>query len=142
MRLSRLAVLGVSLAGCGALTPSLVPVPRLAPDLTPPRDGSSAVVTSRTAGRGDVRGQVVDLRTGVALAGVRVTATGADGTAAEATTDAAGAFRLGRLSGVAALRADEACHAPLDARPGVGADTTATILVLLMPTDCGAGERQ
>lgn len=137
MPLPRVPALALVLlaSGCGVLTPSLVAVPRLAPDLTPARDGSSAVVTAREAGRG-VRGQVVDLQTGVALAGVRMTATGADGTAAEATTDAAGAFSLGRLSGIATLRAVEACHAPLDARPGVGADTTATVLVLMMPAGC------
>lgn len=128
-------------SGCGSLVPYRLAPARLMPDLSPDPESSVALVTARTAGAGAVEGRVLDRDTGAALAGVRLLATGADGATAEAQTDAEGAFRIARLSGVALLRADHACHAPLDARPGVGADTTATVLVLMMPADCGAPVR-
>ncbi|HEX8384945.1 MAG TPA: carboxypeptidase-like regulatory domain-containing protein [Rubricoccaceae bacterium] len=123
-------------AGCGSLVPYRYAPSRLMPDVSPRPEGSSAVVTARVPGVGAVEGRVLDRDTGAALAGVRVASTGPDGTTTEARTDVDGAFRIARVSGVAALRADHACHAPLDARPGVGSDTTATVLVLMAPVTC------
>jgi hypothetical protein len=135
MRLA-LAALCLVAAGCGSLVPYRLAPSRLMPDVSPDPEGSSVVVTARAPGAGSVEGRVLDGDTGAALAGVRLTATGVDGGTAEAQTDAAGVFRIARLSGVAALTAAHACHAPLDARPGVGADTTATVLVLMVPDGC------
>ena len=124
------------LAGCGALTPSLFAPSSLAPDVVPAAEGSVAVVTARAPGRG-LTGRVVDRDSGTALAGVSLTATGADGREQVARTDAAGGFEID-IDGAAALRADAGCYASLDARPSVGADSTATVLVLMEPAGCEA----
>lgn len=129
--------LSAGLAGCGALTPSLFAPTRLAPDLVPSAEASVAVVTARAPGRG-LAGRVVDRDSGRALGGVTVTATGADGRDADARTDAAGSFDLPGLDGATALRADAGCYASLDARTAVGADSSATVLVLMTPVGCEA----
>ena len=127
------------LAGCGALTPSLFAPTRLAPDVVPASEGSVALVTARAPGRG-LTGRVVDRDSGAPLGGVTVTATGADGRDADARTDAAGGFDLD-LDGAQVLRADAGCYASLDARPGVGADSSAAVLVLMSPANCEAPAR-
>lgn len=136
-RLGALVLLSLAVSGCGALTPSLLAPSALAPSVVPAGEASTAVVTARMPGHG-ISGRVVDRATGEALGGVRVSARDAAGAEAEATTDADGAFRLAGVSGDAALRAEAPCHLPLDARPGAGDDSSATVLVLMNPTDCAA----
>ena len=110
-------------AGCGSvLAPSLIGIPGLSSGGAPAADASVLVVTAQTPGRG-LEGRVVDRDTGAPLAGVRL-----DG---GATTDADGAFRL--PAGTAALRAEAACYAPLDATIGTA---QASLLVLMAPADC------
>ena len=136
-----IAVLAAASAGCGA--PSLFAPSRLAPDAVPPRDASAAVVTARAPGRG-LSGRVLDAATGAPLAGVRILATAAGGTTEREDRDATGAFRLPGTSGLAARAAGEpsvgsGCYAALDTQAAVGADSSATVLVLLAPAPCSPG---
>lgn len=139
--MTRLALAGlvVLAAGCGplrpALTPTLISVPSLAPDVVPEPDASTVSVTATMPGRG-VSGRVLDRDTGAALAGVALDVTDADGTVAQVQTDGDGAFRVSGASGLSAVAAAGACHAALDARPAVAAGQSAALVVLLAPVAC------
>lgn len=131
----RLGALTLLASGCGLLAPSLYAPSVLAPDVVPLGDASVAVVTDRAHGVG-TEGRVVDVETGAEIAGVRLSARGAQGDEASASTDARGAFRFGSLAGLASLQASADCYLPLDARPAVDADSSAALLVLMAPADC------
>lgn len=134
-----LASLIVLAAGCGplrpALTPSLISVPGLTPDLVPAPDASTVSVTATAPGRG-VSGRVLDRVTGSALAGLTLDVTDADGSVATVQTDRDGAFRVAGASGLSAVAASATCHATLDARPDVAAGQSAVLIVLLAPVTC------
>ncbi len=126
----------VCASGCGPLlTPSLISVPRLAPDLVLAQSASTVSVTATMPGRG-LSGRVLDRDTGAALAGIALDVTDADGAVASVETDANGAFRLPGASGLAAVAATDACHAVLDARPAVEPGRSSALVVLLAPVAC------
>ncbi|HEX9951646.1 MAG TPA: hypothetical protein VGB53_07750 [Rubricoccaceae bacterium] len=144
-RLAPLALL-VLAAGCGplrpVLTPSLASVSGLAPDLVPEQGASVAVVTARGPGRG-IDGRVFDRDTGAALADVMLDVTDATGIRTAVQTDVLGAFRVATASGISGVESGvpigarlDLCHGWLDARPEVGPDSSATVLVLLAPAAC------
>ncbi|HEX8298275.1 MAG TPA: hypothetical protein VF594_03870 [Rubricoccaceae bacterium] len=75
MTRSALFALLVLAAGCGplrpALSPSLASVPSLAPDLVPEQEGSTVVVTGRSA-TGVTTGRAIDRDTGAPIVGLQV----------------------------------------------------------------------